>query len=238
MTRQIFLIDKFIKGEPTHDLLRSATKNGFTFPEFYGDYYKNCASILACNWGKLPTGKWSKGQGVPFEKTYLSDHLINKGISSLNHFVEHIKKIEQDFWENRFSEYAEWKERWWTIYKKYGYIDLLTGFRCSGYMGKNDCINYPVQGAAFHCNLWTFIQLDKEIINQNFDTRIVGQIHDSIILDVHPDELSKIIHIAKRISTVELPKEWRWIIVPLDIDMELCPIDGSWAEKEKIKEKV
>jgi hypothetical protein len=35
------------------------------------------------------------------------------------------------------------------------------------------------------------------------------------------------------VTTRDLPKAWKWIITPMDVEMELCPIDTSWAEKEK-----
>jgi hypothetical protein len=41
--------------------------------------------------------------------------------------------------------------------------------------------------------------------------------------------------VAKRITCELLPKTWKWIIVPLDIDMAVSPVDKSWAEKEKFK---
>ena len=48
----------------------------------------------------------------------------------------------------------------------------------------------PSAGAAFHCLLKTFIEVDKIMRKENWDSRLVGQIHDSILLDVHPDELN------------------------------------------------
>jgi hypothetical protein len=246
MCEQIFKIkfDKTIEG---HSILRSATKNGFVFPEFYGDYYKNCAAGLACSWGKLPQGKWSADQGIKLGNSFLSNHLISKGFKELGEsgkvgdrwittgFMRHIKDIEFDFWNNRFPDYAAWKERWWKIYQKYGYIDMFTGFRCSGSMSKNDAINYPVQGAAFHCLLWSFIQMDQMIIREKLDTRLVGQIHDSMLLDVHPDELNHVMRKVRRITCRDLPEAWPWIIVPLDVDMELSPVDCSWADKKEVK---
>ena len=235
MTKQIFMLDTFDKSNPSHSFLRAAVKNGFVFPEFYGDYYGNCANSMACGWGKLPQGKWSRGQGVNLdtENFTLSDHLIAKGINSLEKFSDHIKSIESDFWRRRFPEYAAWKETWWRLYRKYGYIDLLTGFRCSGLMGKNDCINYPVQGAAFHCLLWSFIELDRLRREEEWDTRLIGQIHDAIIFDVHPDELDYIMKIVRYVTCKALPKAWKWIIVPLEIDAEVCGVDESWSEKRK-----
>jgi DNA polymerase-1 len=237
MAKQLFIIDKFDKNLESHSLLRSATKNGFVFPQFYGDYYKNCAINLACNWGKLPQGKWGRGQGVPVdtENFTLSDHFVSKGIISLDDFINHVKKIETDFWGNRFSEYAAWKERWYTIYKKYGYVDLLTGFRCSGYMDKKQTINFPVQGASFHCLLWSFTRIDEIMREEKWDTKLIGQIHDSIIFDVHPAELEHVKEVIKRVITVELREHWEWLIVPIDMDMEICGVDESWAEKKKMK---
>jgi DNA polymerase I-like protein with 3'-5' exonuclease and polymerase domains len=236
MARQIFMVDNYDKNIPEHYVLRQAVKNGFVFPEFYGDYYGNCAIGMACTWGKLGQGKWHAGEGIPMPKGTLGDHFISKGIKSLEDFSNHVKAIEADFWGNRFAEYAEWKERWYSTYKKYGYVDLLTGFRCSGVMDRKQVINYPVQGAAFHCNLYSFIEADRAMRRENWDTKIVGQIHDSIVLDVNPKELIHVVETLKTISTVNLPKAWDWIIVPLEVDFEVAPVDGSWAEKAKYKD--
>lgn len=235
MTAQLFKIPNFDRDIPEYDLLRSATKNSFVFPQFYGDYYANCADNLA-QWAKLPHRRWKESDGVPVPGGNIGGHLIKQGLPSFDKFVEHVKEIEQDFWENRFGEYADWKERWWSAYQKNGYITTLTNFTCSGNMSKNDCINYPVQGSAFHCLLWSFIQLDKIIRFEKWDTRLIGQIHDAIILDVHPDELDMVIKRVRKVTCHDLPNEWKWINVPLEVDFEICPVDGSWAEKKKMKE--
>ena len=30
----------------------------------------------------------------------------------------------------------------------------------------------------------------------------------------------------------DVKQHWKWINVPLDIEAELCPVDGSWADKQ------
>lgn len=235
MATQLFKVKDFNKKIPEHYTLRQAAKNGFVFPEFYGSYYKNCAVNLACTWGQLPHGKWETGQGIPMPDGTLSDHLIAKKITSLDSFTNHVKAVEEDFWGNRFYHYDKWKEKNWNDYKKKGYIDLLTGFRCSGVMRRNDVNNYGTQGAAFHCLLWSFIELDALIQRKKLDTRLVGQIHDSIILDVNPDELEFIVKAAQRITTKELPAYWKWIIVPLEIEMDFCLVDQPWSEKKALR---
>jgi DNA polymerase I-like protein with 3'-5' exonuclease and polymerase domains len=231
MAEQIFMFK--YKGTPEHKRLRNAAKNGFVFPQFYGDYYKNCATNLA-EWGELSQSAWRDGQGVDIYKgnVHLSTHLRKHNIKSFKVFTQHIKEIEDDFWNNRFPDYRDWKTRWWQTYQKHGYIDMLTGFRCSGVMTRNDVVNYPIQGSAFHCLLWTFIEGDRVAQKKNWDSRLIGQIHDSAVVDVHPDELKYVAETFQRVACEELPKTWEWIEVPLRIDMELCPVDGSWAEKE------
>lgn len=235
MAEQIFCVDGFDKHTPFHKLLRQAAKNGFVFPQFYGDYYVSCAVNLACRWGKLPeSGKWKKGQGVfVYEGIALSEHLISKGIKSLAVFTEHIKDIEKDFWKKRFPVYNKWKEKHWETYKKTGYVDLYTGFRCKGIMSRNDAINYPVQGAAFHCLLWSLIRLNKKLRENHLETRIIGQIHDAIVLDVLPEERDAVIRLIHHIIHKELPEVFSWIIVPMEIEVEAAEVDESWA---KVKE--
>lgn len=231
MAEQIFKIDKIDKKIPEHSYLRAATKNGFVFPQFYGDYYKNCALSMAGTWCKLPEGKWKKGQGIdmPGGGT-ISDHFIEAGIKSMDDFISHIRKIENHFWNDRFPVYAKWKESWWQNYQKTGKIAMFTGFECTGLMGKNDCINYPVQGAAFHCLLWCFVRLDAIMRKNKWKTKLIGQIHDAILLDVHPDELQEVALTVRLVTTGDLPRNWSWITVPLEIEADLGEVDASWAD--------
>jgi len=236
MAVQLFKLDKYDSSNANHAYLRAATKNGFVFPQFYGDYFGNCAKYLACDWGKLPSGNFLYSQGVDVEPDRsLAKHLVGKGIRNYKDFTEHVKAIEEDFWGKRFRVYARWKERWWHDYQKKGYVDLYTGFRCRGMMGKNDAINYPIQGAAFHCLLWSLIQLDYFLYTYKWRSRIIGQIHDSIVLDVHPDEFFSLIAHIKKITTEDLPKAWDWIIIPLEVDFEYCEVDAPWSEKKELE---
>lgn len=230
---QIFKIKEY-DGD-LHGKLRSATKNGFVFPEFYGDYYKSCAEYIATNWCSLPKTKWKSGQGIKLGEEHLSDHMLRVGLTSYDKFEAHLQAIETDFWKTRFKVYDKWKERWWQEYQKKGYFTSKTGFLYSGVMSRNDAINYPVQGAAFHVLLWCLQTAIKTFKKLGMDTKIVGQIHDALVLDVAPDELQEVVKIMKQIMEVDVRKHWPWIIVPLEIDAELCPVDGSWAEKQKFK---
>jgi len=233
MAKEIFILPGFNKKD--HKVLRNATKNGFVFPEFYGDYYKNCAVNIGSKWMGLPNGKWKPGQGVAMPEGTISDHLISQGIKSMDDFTEHMKDIEDFFWNKRFRVYAQWKDRWWKQYQKDGFVDSLTGFRFNGVMNKKDVINYPVQGAAFHCLLWSLTRLTELSIKEKWKSRIIGQIHDSIIFDLHPKEREYVLATVKRVFTVELPAFWDWIIVPIEIEAEIAEVDQPWSEKKKVE---
>ena len=102
-------------------------------------------------------------------------------------------------------------------------------------MGKNDVTNYPAQGSAFHCLLFSFIEIDKVMQKEKWDSHLIGQIHDSCILDVYPEELKHVTKTINQITTKLLPETWKWIITPMIVEMEIAPVDEPWANKEKFE---
>jgi len=231
MAQQIFFLDRLDKSIPEHKLLRQAAKNGFVFPQFYGDYYKNNA-IGICDWVQLPVNKkWKKTDGITLpEGITIAEHLRKNGIKSFDDFVEHMREVEDHFWNVRFKVYKQWKERWIEEYYKKGYLQMYTGFICSGVMRKNEIVNYPIQGSAFHCLLKTFIKLDERMRKEKWNSRLIGQIHDSLVMDVDPNEMGYIEGVLKQIVSEELPREWPWIIVPLEIEVEVYGVDQPWVK--------
>ena len=233
---QIFCLDEF-KKEGSEKILRNGAKNGFVFPQFYGDYYANNAPIL-CKWAELPRyGIFKKTDGLALSngKT-VGEQLISNGIKSFSQFEDHIRKIENDFWENRFRVYNDWKKQWYEQYIENAYMHTKTGFTIHGLLSKNQIINLPVQGSAFHCLLKTLNKMDQVGIEYKWKTRIIGQIHDEMIFDANPDEKNKLIDTICKIACTWLPEQWKWINVPLRLEVDIFPINGSWAEKpETIK---
>jgi len=235
MAAQLFMVDDFDKHKPEHSYLRSATKNSFVFPQFYGDYYVNCTYNLAVRWGKLPQGRWKKGQGVLVsEGRHLSDHFIEHGIKSYSKFEQYVQDVEDDFWNRRFKVYNTWKKRQIRQYQKKGYVDMFTGFRCWGPMRRNEVFNYLVQGTAFHCLLWTFTEVDDLAQSEGWQSGWIGQIHDAGVSDTHPDEFDMVGRTIRTVGTEWLPNHWKWIDLPLEIEIEATEVDQSWFEKKEV----
>ena len=112
---------------------------------------------------------------------------------------------------------------------------MLTGFVVQGLLGRDQVVNYPIQGSCFHVLLWSIIRLTKWLNKHKLQSRLVGQIHDSIIAVVHKDELEDYLEAANWIMTKAVRKAWDWIIVPLEVEAEVAPVGASWHEKEKVE---
>lgn len=236
MAAQIYML----KPEEVSKDARYGAKNKFVFPQFYGDYYVACAKNL---WEWITKGKLVGPNGVP-----LMDHLRAKGIRKLGAcdpeqeprvgtFEHHIKEVEEDFWNNRFMEYGQWRRDFYKQYLNRGFFDTHTGFRIHGNFRRNQVTNFPVQGSAFHCLLWCLIQVNKRLRKLKMRSKVVGQIHDSLIGDVPVEELRDYLALVEEVATVELRKHYKWLIVPLEIEYEICPSDGTWYDKKEVKFK-
>jgi DNA polymerase I-like protein with 3'-5' exonuclease and polymerase domains len=103
-------------------------------------------------------------------------------------------------------------------------------------MRKNEVINYGVQGSAFHCLLWSLCKLHQWLKANEMQSAVIAQIHDSIVLNLHPNELDTVLKKAQQIMCVDVRKHFKWIICPLVVETELAPAGASWNEKRKQEE--
>lgn len=222
MAMQLFKLPQKSITKP----LRQSAKNKFVFPQFYGDWYKSCAQYL---WKEMG------------EET--QQHLADHGIGELGEcdpksdpvrgtYEYHVQQVERDFWHRRFKVYTQWKKDWYAKYLERGYFDMKTGFRCEGVFSRKEVINYPVQGSAFHCLLWVLIELNRWLRKKGYKTVIVGQIHDSLLLDVVEAELEAVVRKVNQLISEELPRAWPWIIVPLTAEIEGS--EENWFEKKPL----
>lgn len=206
--------------------IRFQGKNGFVFAEFYGSYFKSIAK------GLFPILK-----DLPCFDYNVFEHLRSKGvIRSLNSAYDdvenHFKKVEQRFW-NRFKKVKEWQERSFKLYLEKGYIEQMHGFRLNGWLTRNDICNWPVQGTAFHCLLWSLNTLRDRMIEMRMRSKLIGQIHDCCLGDINPSEHLDWCRMSQQIATKEIREAHPWIIVPLSIEFEGTGIDKPWSTKKE-----
>ena len=203
---------------------RYCGKNKFVFPELYGSWYEQTAFDLL---NAIREMKLKTVDDIPLRK-----HLASKGLLSGDVFQDHIKKVEEEFWRV-YHVHKKWQEKWLANYNKNGYIELLTGFRCGGILSKNQLLNGANQGVAFHCLLWSLIQMNKWLKKYKMKTMVIGQIHDDLVMDINKKEKDDVFQKAKEIMCEDIKKAWKWIITPLEVKAEFS--DKNWYEKKEMK---
>jgi len=214
-------MDLFFRGSPAEVRKpeRQAAKNGFVFPSFYGSSAE-----------QTYIGIWK--QIEPETKEHLKGH----GIQGREDFKFHVQAVEKILWEQRFPGYAQWKRDIFQDYKRRGYVELYTGFRCLGPMGYTDATNLQIQGSAFHCLLWTILQIEDKVRAISGRSSIVCNIHDALVVDMHPEDEAEIDRLVWEYGTQKVREKWPWIITPLIIESERSAVNGSWAEMENCGE--
>lgn len=217
---------------------RDWAKNRFVFPQFFGSVAFQCAPHL---WEAVEAGAM-----MPHGDISVREHLRRQGITHLGNcdpdadiepgsFLHRCKVVEDGFWKKRFKVYDAWKRRWWNSYCTKGYFESLSGFVFSGLYGKNDCLNYGIQAFAFHWLLYAVIRLTKLIKKYRMKSKLVGEIHDSLLINVPANEVDVVFPMVADIMRDTVPRHWPSIIVPLKVEADVVHEGLSWADKVKIE---
>jgi len=107
-------------------------------------------------------------------------------------------------------------------------------------VGATSIKNYPVQGFATADLLpLALIRLHKclkAMVKPKPQSRIINTVHDSIIMDVHPDEKNTMVELLKR-SMLCIPEECSTVFgvtfdMPIEIEMK---IGTDWLNLEELK---
>jgi len=186
--------DKNFKGGLN---LRFHAKNRFVFRLFYGGHgFSAAKDLLEFMPDDFESGKPQAVRVKRWEK--------------------HFDLLEAEFWKT-FSGVKEWQKKLVKGYTVNCYVDSAWGFKRTGYLNTEKIINYPIQGPAFHCLLWSIVKL-KERDYYNWKSLLCGQIHDQLLYDALNKEEEDIIKKTTKIMTVDIRKDQKWITVPLSVE--------------------
>jgi len=110
-----------------------------------------------------------------------------------------------------------------TIMKRRRYLKDINGKNAimRGFAERN-AINAPIQGSAADVIKLAMINLQQELIKQNFKSKLLLQVHDELVFDVHKDEIEKIRPLIK-----EKMEQAVDLVVPLTVEMDFAP---NWLE--------
>ena len=92
---------------------------------------------------------------------------------------------------------------------------------------------YAISRIRLPLSSLAFIRIDELAYEEEkWDSKPIGQIHDEISIDTHPEELEHVAETVQRVTCIELPEAWNWIDVPLEVEADLCPVNQPWASKQ------
>jgi DNA polymerase-1 len=110
-----------------------------------------------------------------------------------------------------------------TIMKRRRYLKDINGKNAimRGFAERN-AINAPIQGSAADVIKLAMINLQSELLQKDFKSKLLLQVHDELVFDVHKDEVEIIKPLIKEKmeNAVEL-------IVPLIVEMDIA---SNWLE--------
>lgn len=216
--------------------IRQQSKNLFVFREFYGGVYFQAAPDL---WDSIAIHELTRGDGVS-----LYEHLKSVGVKGLGRcdpefdpepgtFEEHVRRVERRMWDEEYKVYKRWKDDWWSLYQREGGVSSLVGFRMYGVFRRNQVLCDCIQGTAFHCLLWSLIEIQNELIRRRLKTLIVNQVHDSGMLDTPDEEFDEVVEICRDVALRRVAEHFPFINCPLAMDFEVSP--ENWAESHELE---
>jgi hypothetical protein len=85
-------------------------------------------------------------------------------------------------------------------------------------------VNYLVQGTSADILSERMIVISNYL--KNTQSRILLQVHDEIICEIHVDELHTVTHEIKNLLEINT------LDIPLKVDVEIC--QPSWASKQEV----
>ncbi|MFZ5651452.1 MAG: DNA polymerase I [Bacillota bacterium] len=116
-----------------------------------------------------------------------------------------------------------------TILNRRRYLpDLFSSNRTVRSFGERAAINTPIQGSAADIIKLAMVKISNEIKSRGLKTLMVLQVHDELIFDVPPEELSEVRALVKDCMENAITLD-----VPLKVDIKTGP---NWYDVKRIQD--
>jgi len=227
-TAQTYMQDKKIRyGEAIEVLVKMGPDAAAEIDPVWKDYRKKAKAI---NFGYL-YGMWWRKFMQYARDTY--DVIVKE---------KDAQESRMGFFET-YSDLPDWHERQRMFARRNGYVRSLAGRkrRLPDAMSPHDtpqraeaqrqAINAPVQSFASEINLMTALQIAKEF---DWDiVRIVGTVHDAILMEVRLDMVATVVPRILKIMT--RPALMDKLDIKLSVPIEADASIGPWSRGVSLK---
>jgi len=210
MADVVDLKESFIAGEDIHR--RTASEIFNLFPEMVTDEQRRQAKTI--NFGVLyGMGAFSLAKELGISR------------AEAQQFIDH--------YFARYPAVLEYLEAKKQEAQEHHYVTTLLGRRCAipeinskngavrSYAERNAC-NYPIQGSAADIIKVAMINIDRRLMVEQLQTRMLLQVHDELVFEVPPEELEKVTELVRMEMETAVTLD-----VPLRVDIG-C--GQNWAE--------
>jgi len=212
--------------ERVNKRLRNAVKGAFVFAEFYGSFYELTAKGV---WNEINITNAVDQFGFN-----VVEHLASKGIDTYEKWEAHVQEQENNLWNKRFPAYQKFRKATYAEFCEKNFVDYVNGFRYQQPASRNEVLNAVVQGASFHIQLWTFTEITREIKERKLRSRLIAQVHDSLVFAIAPEEEALIDYLVWLYGTQKVKEHFKWIVTELMIEKSISEVDGDWASLKEI----
>jgi DNA polymerase-1 len=144
--------------------------------------------------------------------------------------IQQVERVENEFY-GMYSGVSRWQEMKWDEYQKYGYVTTPLGFRRRGPLEYTQVVNTPIQATAFHALLDALIRATAEFRRLKLRSKMVLQVHDSILIDTVASEHDLVMEIINEYTSDKAL--WKWCTgARLNVDWQK---GSNWLDMEELK---
>jgi DNA polymerase-1 len=157
----------------------------------------------------------------------------------------------------QFPEVREYLNECREFGEEHGYIESPFGRRehlpyirdrqMSSYKAKDirAAVNMPIQSSSSDILLMAMVVLDIKMEERNMKSMMVNTVHDSLVIDAHPDEVEELVELGCDVmaniptyAKTYMPHiDFSWLICPLKADVEIGTHYGSKIDYEDWKKE-
>jgi len=141
--------------------------------------------------------------------------------------IPQVKKAEARLWRD-YKDVKAWQLGLIMDYKMTGYVEMPFGYRRHAPLDKRKIINTPVQGTSFHLLLEGLVEADRLLAEAGLKSKIVAEIHDSVLIDGLRSEREQVIEI---VGGALARRKHAWQTLPMEIEWEAGP---NWNAMEAL----
>jgi DNA polymerase-1 len=146
-----------------------------------------------------------------------------------------------DAWFAQYPQVREYQDRLLEEARRQGYVTTLLGRRrpfdpqvlrpTSTYKDRSaaerEAINTPIQGSAADLIKVAMVRVHRRLRQEGYAARLLLQIHDELVLEAPPEEVTAVTQLLRQEMTQALPLE-----VPLVVDVAVGP---NWLDTQPVE---